>query len=739
MKKIVLFILILLSIISCGKSEKSKKEFYELNIKTEPEGRNFFIVSPKMESYPKGTKVKIYPISSNGYKFSGWTGENDSDIINGEIILNEDKEIKAVFEIIDVPLYSEYYNFFENVKQKIKYEYNENLFLKKETWYSSKNKIEKIIEYDYEGFILKKHIEKNEYGDIVLNINYFYDENYNLIEKNIDENGKMEKIKIESEQNKIKKEIYNQEKINMFVYDYKGLLVNQEIYSNNTMQYKWNYIYDDKKIIKKEKIRIKDNEIIENYIYSYEEQENKKYELKVSVTGLGIVNPIYGEYEYGTEIELNPIPNNGYYFKGWEEKDSENMIGNKIIMDSNKNIRAVFLLKEKDSNFKINLHTNSKQNGLILLLPEKDRYSHGEEVKIKAIDTEKYKFKKWIGEDADSIKLNNSIIIDSDKTIGAEFYEIEPAHKSMIYDGYGVLQFIIHYEYNEKGFLEREIYENALKKIEKYYDYLYYNGKILKKDLRDRDKNFISNEIYDYDEDMEIISITEYNSKNEIISKIITNNEESNQNVKKYKKFYYESGKIDRIHEIVKVYDEKGTKLLKEEYYYEKRPIEIMEYFYEEDKIIKEIAINSITGDTISIKGYEYKENVKKEIKTETKTAENKNYKSKFKNIYYRGTSNNWEKDKMELIDNNIWMIKVNFNKKEEFKFDVYGDWITNFGDKDRDGTAELIDPNGNANHNILFRGEKGKYIILFNDFNLKYKIYTEDSFYLNAEISNIF
>jgi len=200
----------------------------------------------------------------------------------------------------------------------------------------------------------------------------------------------------------------------------------------------------------------------------------------------------------------------------------------------------------------------------------------------------------------------------------------------------------------ERGEIEREIYENVFKKIEKYYDYLYYNGRVFKKDMMDKNQNILSYEIYEYSEDMELISINEYNSKKEMTEKTIIDLNYSDINTKKYTKFYYEAGKIDRIYEIYKTYDDKEEKLLKEEYFYEKRPIKIIEYFYDGNKIIKEIEIDSITGEVLFVKGYYYKENEKKEYKnlSENKEKNKKEYKSKFKNIYYRGTTNNWGKEK---------------------------------------------------------------------------------------------
>lgn len=88
-----------------------------------------------------------------------------------------------------------------------------------------------------------------------------------------------------------------------------------------------------------------------------------------------------------------------------------------------------------------------------------------------------------------------------------------------------------------------------------------------------------------------------------------------------------------------------------------------------------------------------------------------------FLNVYLRGTFNNWDNAEMQLIDNNLWELEVDFDNEYEnkFKFDIYKDWNLNYGDNNIDGICEQ---NGSDIHI-----DKGKFFIRFNDNTKRYYI----------------
>lgn len=86
-------------------------------------------------------------------------------------------------------------------------------------------------------------------------------------------------------------------------------------------------------------------------------------------------------------------------------------------------------------------------------------------------------------------------------------------------------------------------------------------------------------------------------------------------------------------------------------------------------------------------------------------------YAAAFGSLYVRGTHNGWGLTAMRLENDHAWVAEVAFGTsgQERFKFDVRGDWVTNYGDNEPDSTA---DRNGRD-----IAGQAGKtFLIHFND-----------------------
>jgi len=81
-----------------------------------------------------------------------------------------------------------------------------------------------------------------------------------------------------------------------------------------------------------------------------------------------------------------------------------------------------------------------------------------------------------------------------------------------------------------------------------------------------------------------------------------------------------------------------------------------------------------------------------------------------------RGTMNGWGTTPMRLVANNTWQVPIDVSQSTAaFKFDVYGDWSTNFGDGNQDGWAER------SAADIAITGGPGEYRIRFNDSTMAY------------------
>jgi alpha-amylase len=91
---------------------------------------------------------------------------------------------------------------------------------------------------------------------------------------------------------------------------------------------------------------------------------------------------------------------------------------------------------------------------------------------------------------------------------------------------------------------------------------------------------------------------------------------------------------------------------------------------------------------------------------------------SAYPQVYFRGTPNAWGTTAMTLVANNTWETSVQFSgaASDRFKLDVYGNWVTNFGDNNNDGVAEMSGGD-------IYVTTAGTYTVRFNDSTRAYSV----------------
>lgn len=92
---------------------------------------------------------------------------------------------------------------------------------------------------------------------------------------------------------------------------------------------------------------------------------------------------------------------------------------------------------------------------------------------------------------------------------------------------------------------------------------------------------------------------------------------------------------------------------------------------------------------------------------------------STYTRMNLRDTSNGWASTAMTQAADCFWQTTTVFGSTatERFKFDVNGDWVTNFGDSNRDGIAEA------AGADIPVTLGAGTYLVRFNDVSKRYTL----------------
>ncbi len=116
-------------------------------------------------------------------------------------------------------------------------------------------------------------------------------------------------------------------------------------------------------------------------------------------------------YDINTEVDIEIIPDEGWTFLQWSnEVKNTNKKDTSIIMDDTYDINAYLKRNEYNIQFVI------IGEGQIEVLPDKETFQHGEEVRIKAIPDEGYCFQKYEGA-IESENNEEEFVIEENKKI----------------------------------------------------------------------------------------------------------------------------------------------------------------------------------------------------------------------------------------------------------------------------------------------------------------------------------
>lgn len=150
--------------------------------------------------------------------------------------------------------------------------------------------------------------------------------------------------------------------------------------------------------------------------------EKREYEMTIDTDGEGAVYEqiIYGkstEYEHGTAVELTAVPAEGWKFVEWEGDVSGPLNPVQVMVDSPKEITAVFERKEYD------LSINTEGQGAVsetVLQAKSSTHEFGTEVELTANPAEGWEFAEWTG-DATGSDETIQLTINEAKEVTAVF------------------------------------------------------------------------------------------------------------------------------------------------------------------------------------------------------------------------------------------------------------------------------------------------------------------------------
>lgn len=148
----------------------------------------------------------------------------------------------------------------------------------------------------------------------------------------------------------------------------------------------------------------------------------ESYTLDITEVGEGTVNldPDQAEYEEGTEVDLEAIPDDGWAFSHWDGDVSEPASAETtIIMDEDKALAAHFEEDEEPAE-EYTLTINTEGEGTVDIEPDEEKYEEGTEVELEAIPDDGWEFDEWSG-DIEETEEEITVTMDNDKNITAHF------------------------------------------------------------------------------------------------------------------------------------------------------------------------------------------------------------------------------------------------------------------------------------------------------------------------------
>ena len=130
--------------------------------------------------------------------------------------------------------------------------------------------------------------------------------------------------------------------------------------------------------------------------------------------------PIDIEIDSNQEVSLKAVPNDGYDFIGWNGSLSSNDNPAIIVVDCDMQIIASF----SQSTYTLTIDVNG--SGSTTPSVGIHNYPIEAAVTVTAIPESGWKFDSWTGDIAEAESTTTSLIMDSDKTVTANFSEVKP-------------------------------------------------------------------------------------------------------------------------------------------------------------------------------------------------------------------------------------------------------------------------------------------------------------------------
>jgi len=392
---------------------------YPLTVNVEGEGAvSERIIQPKTTDYPHGTMVELTANPSTGWIFSHWMGDAETEGNPVEIVVDEAKEVTAVF----VPREFDLEIIIEGegtVSEQVVDEENQTIQITAspaDGW--------RFVEWlgDVTGTDNPIQIVMNEPKEVTA----VFERDFFDLTVQIEEGGSVSDSLVSGTESDGE-------------YEYESVVELTAIPDEGWSFIEWEGDLDGSD---NPQTITMDSDKSVTAVFEEDEVVVELFTLTISTggSGSGSVSPESGEYEEGATVELTATADEGSIFSHWEgeELDGSEDPEETITMDSDKSVTAIFEPEDDNgddngddsdngdiSYFELSVESTSGGSVFVELQSgsiSDGSYEEGSTVQLTAMSIAGWTFSNWEG-DLSGTANPQTITMDSDKTVTAVFDE----------------------------------------------------------------------------------------------------------------------------------------------------------------------------------------------------------------------------------------------------------------------------------------------------------------------------
>jgi len=377
---------------------------YPLTVRTEGEGTvSERVVQAKSTDYPEGTIVELTANPADGWRFSHWEGEADTEKNPIELVIDEARDVTAVFLRRDYPL---------SISTEGKGTVSEEVVQSKSTDYPFETNVEltanpaKGWEFshwqgDLSGNANPAQIEVTEAKTVTA----VFEMGTYVINYTIEGEGS------------VSENLVSGEKTEGGGYQYESTV---ELTANAEEGWQFTgWAGDVQGTDNPQTITIdSDKSVTANF-------ERRDYPLTVNIEGEGtvaeeVIQAKTTDYPYETNVQLTATASEGWVFSRWEGDASGTENPTTVEVTSEKAVTAVFERETFDITYTLNGEGQVTETLVTGTQAEDGSYEFESTVELTAVASEGWQFTGWAG-DVQGTDNPQTITIDSDKSVTANF------------------------------------------------------------------------------------------------------------------------------------------------------------------------------------------------------------------------------------------------------------------------------------------------------------------------------